>query len=457
MNHSNLSKADELVMGRSNGKIKSLSMTFLMFKSIYSSPTLFSIALALLHILPQASLRAETEPAPHLFILSGQSNMTKELGEAFQNTVEQALGKERVVVTVSGSPGQPIKMWDKGWKPPEGMKDNNPSRNGMLYKRMMDPIKKVLGDRKPASVTFIWMQGEADAGRSWSGVYEKSFNVILDKIKADLDIKNINFVVGRINEYYLRGPHGKQMRDLLVKIGDEYPNGAWINTDDLNHGVNGAGDFSFNDGHFPDSGYVVMAQRFVKKACLLLDPNIKLDPKIFKETFIDSHEGFASHQGIGKVVTSKNQPVSKTTSEPSFSILTDGQYGPADHTDKAWIGFAPSEKTIELNIDLGKPMVIDQLGVNMLISSKAKAEFPNTLAYYTSEDGKEFKVNSKRYKAIKFQNRNVLKIMRKKGIAPQSIPLLVGQKSAKARYLKIEIETGDQWVWIDEIVVNPQN
>ena len=420
-------------------------------------PVLCVLLTLSLYASAQSSLSGGAEPAPHLFILSGQSNMTTELGESFKKTVEQVFGKDRVVVVCKGSPGQPIKMWDKGWKPPEGMKDNNPKRNGMLYKRMMDPTKKALGDRKPASVTFIWMQGEADAGRSWSRVYEKSFNVIMDGIKADLDIKNINFVVGRINEYYLRGPHGKQMRDLLVKIGDEYPNGAWINTDDLNHGVNGAGDFSFNDGHFPDSGYVVMAQRFAKKACLLLDPNMTLDPTIFKETFIDSHEDVASHQGIGKVVTSKNQPVSKTMSEPSVSILTDGKYGSADHTDNAWIGFAPSEKLIELTIDLGKPMVIDQLGINMLLSSKAKAEFPNRIAYYTSEDGKEFVVNSKRYKAIKFQNRNVLKAMRKKGIKPQSILLLANQKSAKARNLKIEIETGDQWVWIDEIVVNPQD
>ncbi len=383
--------------------------------------------------------------------------MTKELGESFKKSIEQALGKDRVLVVHKGYPGQPIKLWHKDWKPPEGMKDNDPARNGMLYDRMMVTTRKAIEDRKPASVTFIWMQGEADGGRAWSGVYEKSFMAILDRIKSDLDVKNINFVVGRINEFYLRGRHGKQMRDLLVKIGDENPNGAWINTDDLNHGVNDAGDFSFEDGHFPEAGYIVMGQRFAKQACLLLDPKMKLDPNLFKETFIDSHDDFGSHRGIGKVVISKSLPVSKMISKPSFSILTDGQYGPADHTDKAWIGLAPSEKPIELTIDLGEPMVIDQLGVNMLLSTKAKAEFPNTIAYYTSEDGKEFKVNHSRYKAIKFQNRNVLRKIRKEGIKPQSILLLASQKSANARYLRIEIETGDQWVWIDEIVVNPQD
>lgn len=45
---------------------------------------------------------AEEAPPRHLFVLSGQSNITPTLADSFENCVEQALGKERVIVTRTG-------------------------------------------------------------------------------------------------------------------------------------------------------------------------------------------------------------------------------------------------------------------------------------------------------------------------------------------------------------------
>ncbi len=400
----------------------------------------------LLWLVPSLSAQ---ENGPHLFILSGQSNMTGTLAVSFRESVEQAFGGDKVIVSRTGHPGNPLKNWDKDWTPPAGMEDPKKENNGVLYTKMMSMLERNLKGRKPATVTFIWMQGEADAGSSWAPVYEKSFLRLLDRIKADLEIEELNFVVGRINDFWLEKPDGKAMREILVKLGDDHANGAWIDTDDLNRGVNPWGGFSFEDGHYPPAGYVVMGQRFAKKACLLIDPDIKLDPELFRERFIDSHTQIKRHAAFGK----------KASGVEGASILTDGKYGAADHEDKAWVNITPSDKPTELVVDLGEVIEVRSLGINTLLSSEAKAEFKGKFTFSTSEDGEKFVVNNSRYNTVKVYNAKKFNALRAKGIEPESVLLLTQQQQrgmpVKARKVKVTIETGDQRVLVDEIVVNP--
>jgi hypothetical protein len=404
------------------------------------------------------ALTAQAKDGPHLFILSGQSNMTSILGRSFRESVEKVLGPDKVVVSRTGHPGQPLKNWVKDWVPPAGSEDPNVENNGHLYTKMMNTLERNLKGGKPSTVTFIWMQGEADAGKGWAAVYEKNFLSLLDQIRADLGIQKLNFVVGRINEFWLEKPDGKAMREILAKLGDAHANGAWIDTDDLNRGVNPWGGFSFEDGHYPPGGYVVMGQRFAKKACLLIDPDIKLDPDVFREQFIDSHEQIKSHAAKGTAVSCA-QFLPKRSSAPGYAILTDGVFGPANHEDKAWVAIAPSEEPVEIIVDLGQLTDVKSLGINTLLSSKAKAEFKGRFIFSTSEDGVEFVVNNSRYNTIKVYNGKKFNALRAEGIEPQSVLLLTRQlrrnEPVKARKVKITIETADQPVFIDEIVVNP--
>lgn len=138
-----------------------------------------------------------------------------------------------------------------------------------------------------------------------------------------------------------------------------------------------------------------------------------------------------------------------------LSALVDGRYGKADHTDKAWLGFAPTDGVVSLTIDLVEPTDIDAIAVNPLISTTAKAEFPDPLRYETSVDGRWFELKSARYNTIKFYNRKDLNRMRAEGINPRALLLLTRQNQTTARYIRVEIVTGDQWVYLDEVIVNP--
>lgn len=415
--------------------------------NITPASALIVISFVLSTFILSAEEKRET-PERHLFILSGQSNMTRGLADSFRNSVEQVFGKDEVLVVMHGRPGLPIKKWCKSWKPPEGMTDDKPEGNGEIYDQLMGAVKKQLKDERPATVTFIWMQGEQDAGSSWASVYEKSFFAMLDQIKGDLKIDDLNFVVGRINDFWLEKPDGDAMRKLLQKLGDENDNGAWVNTDDLNRGVNPWGGFSFEDGHYPPSGYTVMGQRFAKKACLLIDPKMELDPRPFVEHFIDSHEQIKSHAAIGKKV------------EGGSAALTDGKFGGVDHTEKSWMEIKPSEKPVEIVVDLGEPTVVDELGINILLSSKANAELKGKFVYSTSEDGETFVVNNNRYNTVQAYNRKAFNGLRSAGIEPQSVLLLTRQHQRSgpvtARKVKIEIHNPQDAVFLDEVVVNPK-
>ncbi len=404
---------------------------------------------------------AEAAEGKHLFILSGQSNMRQPLPEAFHNVVSGVFGEDRVIVVTVARPSQPIRKWVKDWQPPEGVEATPDEKQGELYDSLIKSVIKSVGEKRLASVTYIWMQGEADAKAGWAGVYKKSFLTIIDQLNRDLDRDNVNFVVGRINDYWLPSnntPDGDRVRTIQQQLGEENAHGDWINTDDLNRGVNPWGGFSFGDGHFPPPAYRVMGQRFAHKACKLIDPSLKIDPALVKEHFVDSADDIKTHGAIGASVTATKPNAKQDGGVVSLALLTDGKFAKTDHTDAGWIGFAPQEEPIELVIDLGEIKSIDTIAVNTLVSSKALATFPNKITYSTSADGKEYQVNNDRYNTIRFYNAKQLKQLRSQGIAPQALMLLTEQRQrmgpVTARFIKVTIETGDQWVFIDEIVVN---
>ena len=59
------------------------------------------------------------KPVKHLFILSGQSNMTGGLKAGFAKTVEATFGKDNVTVVHHSKSGRGIRFWDKDYRFPE--------------------------------------------------------------------------------------------------------------------------------------------------------------------------------------------------------------------------------------------------------------------------------------------------------------------------------------------------
>jgi hypothetical protein len=218
------------------------------------------------------------DPGKHLFILSGQSNMQGHRpDEAFTPAVEAALGKANVIVVQDALGGQPIQRWYKAWKSPSG---ETPQKTGDLYDRLMGKVKAAAQDQELKSVTFIWMQGERDAKMKWGPVYEVSLRGLHEQLSRDLGRTDVNFVIGRLSDFDMdnkRYPHWTMIRDIQVKVGESSLTHCWVNTDDLNDGLNRKGKPIQNDLHYSGEGYKTLGKRFAESSLKLIQQHSKTE------------------------------------------------------------------------------------------------------------------------------------------------------------------------------------
>ncbi len=107
---------------------------------------------------------------------------------------------------------------------------------------------------------------------------EGAFLGVVEQIKTDLHVDEINFVIGRLSDSGLGKKDWDHIRDVQKKIGEAGPRNAWINTDDLNDDdvAKDGTPLKPNDLHYSEKGYRLLAERFASKAIELLE-KAKLD------------------------------------------------------------------------------------------------------------------------------------------------------------------------------------
>jgi hypothetical protein len=197
----------------------------------------------------------------HLFILSGQSNMEGlNPDTSFTPAVERAFGKENVIVVKDAQRSQPIRRWYKNWKPAKGPMPNN--ADGALFDRLMQKIEEAVGQKKPTTVTFVWMQGERDTVEKHQDVYEESLKGLVQQLRDDLGCEEIHVVIGRLSDYGSGTEAWDAIRKIQVDLCEANPAWEWVNTDDLNGKKNGV--------HYTRPGYYELGKRFAEKAVKLL-------------------------------------------------------------------------------------------------------------------------------------------------------------------------------------------
>ena len=208
----------------------------------------------------------------HLFILSGQSNMVGlDPDESFIPILEKKFGKEKIIIIKDAKSGQPIRRWNKTWK---GKNFEIKDSIGNLYNSLINKVRKVLINKKINTVTFIWMQGERDAREELADFYEESLIDLYNQLTYDLKFKDINFLIGRISDFDLLNinyKHWTRIRDIQVKVAESNIRFDWIDTDDLNDGINKKGIKINNDLHYSVSGYKILGQRVAEKAMKMID------------------------------------------------------------------------------------------------------------------------------------------------------------------------------------------
>ena len=207
----------------------------------------------------------------HLFILSGQSNMKRMLPqESFTPMLVAEFGPDNVIVVKDAKGGAAIRLWfDR-----DSLSGQiNSKTNQNLYAPLLRKVKNKIELEKINTITFIWMQGERDAREGLGEVYENALIGLYKKLSDDLNITDMNMVIGRLSDFDLSNekcPHWNMIRDIQVRVGESNPRFSWVNTDDLNDGLSREGKILKNDLHMSKQGYKKMGGRFAKKAIQLI-------------------------------------------------------------------------------------------------------------------------------------------------------------------------------------------
>ena len=227
--------------------------------------------------IPNVAFANESNSAYHLFILSGQSNMAGlRPEESFIPEVEEAFGKDHVIVVKDALGGQPIRRWCTDWEAADG---SRPESTGDLYQRLMEKVQAVTVGKEIQTVTFIWMQGERDAKEKHGDVYKKSLEGLLNQLSSDLNRDDINVVIGRLSDFDMKNtkyPHWSLIREQQAAFAQDGSRRTLVNTDDLNDGVNRRGKEISNDLHYSASGYVELGRRFAKEAIQFIEASDEL-------------------------------------------------------------------------------------------------------------------------------------------------------------------------------------
>ncbi len=204
------------------------------------------------------------EKKVRLFILSGQSNMVGLNPDvSFTPTIAKEFAGDEVIVVKHAISGQPIRRWYKKWQLPAGAQDIGAarSRNADLYDQLMAKVAEALGEKKPDSVAFVWMQGERDAKAGWQAAYYEALRGVVEQIRGELKHPDIAVVVGRLSDHLKNDAGWDAVRAAQEKVAADEPLGAWVDTDDLN-GKEGL--------HYNKNGYAELGQRFATRAIELI-------------------------------------------------------------------------------------------------------------------------------------------------------------------------------------------
>ncbi|MGB5982115.1 MAG: sialate O-acetylesterase [Nonlabens sp.] len=210
----------------------------------------------------------------HLFILSGQSNMELlRVNESFRPRLIERFGEKNVFIAKYAKGSQSIRKWYKDWVPAI---ENESKAEPYLYDSLMIEVRKIIRKKNIASVTFIWMQGERDARKSRGDVYKKSLLGLYQQLSDDLGRNDVNFVIGRLSDFGIvkKGwPDWMKIRNIQVEVAESNPRFDWVDTDDLNTGINRNGQDIIDGIHMTATGYIIMGERFAEKAIQLIEEN----------------------------------------------------------------------------------------------------------------------------------------------------------------------------------------
>jgi hypothetical protein len=148
----------------------------------------------------------------------------------------------------------------------------------------------------------------------------------------------------------------------------------------------------------------------------------------------------------------KHDAISRSTvfaSPPSptfqYGNITDGQLGVEDYTDKNWLGF--EKKDLIATIDLGTRLPVNSITARFLSYKQKNIFLPTSVEFSVSDDGKIFRT---------LETVSMDQVLHDRYDCWIDIAV-TGNLDENVRYIRVYAINGiGQWIFADEIMVNPE-
>jgi len=263
----------------------------------------------------------------HLFLLSGQSNMGNlDPATSFKPIIRAAFPNDDVYFTKFAKGGNSIRNWID-----EDETGSLKTHRHFITLNKLAKEELTKNDVKKSeltTVTFLWMQGEADhdttkvRSLNRTAKYRTYLEALITDLEKEYAPAKFNVVIGRLNDARLkpgtdawRVQNWSAIRSIQEEVANKHESGAWIDTDDMNDGLsiernsngkikkdeNGSLIYKYSkdkigfDVHGTDLGYKKMGIRFAVEVIHLITGK---RPVIDEETFvIRCKDGLDNYKG----------------------------------------------------------------------------------------------------------------------------------------------------------------
>lgn len=144
------------------------------------------------------------------------------------------------------------------------------------------------------------------------------------------------------------------------------------------------------------------------------------------------------HAAVGKFLELRSKP------SPRYSKgnLTDGMTAPRDFRSEQWLGF--ENQDFHAVIDLGETTSIETLQVRFMEDTRAAIVLPVQVEFCLSVNGRDYqKAATVKHEISRGQSGSFVHLFEAKSL------------DRKARYVRVRAKSAYQWLFVDEIIVNP--
>jgi hypothetical protein len=130
---------------------------------------------------------------------------------------------------------------------------------------LVKEVSAATANRSFDTVTFVWMQGEADTGDTTAPSYAENLRGFIQQIRGELKRPDMTVVIGRLHPQNVGSKHWDTVRAAQVRVAEADPLATWLDTDAFERGKT-----TYTGIHFTRDGFVELGKAFAAKAVEVL-------------------------------------------------------------------------------------------------------------------------------------------------------------------------------------------